>query len=132
MLSIANHHPWPCSLVGVMWGRRASIKLVLNCKADKEGGEIKQLLLQKQFPLMGQVRQPLLHHFGFGFLLLVVAYLIHQPSHKSQDSTPRTLLKGYQCCNMSGFRVLSTFWSITTTNSWKAWANMQWSKGTLL
>jgi len=49
------------------------------------------------------------------------------PSHKSQDTTLRTLLKGYQFCNMSGFEVLSTFWSSTTTNSWKAWVNMQWN-----
>jgi len=28
------------------------MKLVLNCKANKEGGEIKQLLLHKQCPLM--------------------------------------------------------------------------------
>jgi len=28
------------------------MKIVVNCKANKEGGEIKQLLLQKHFPLM--------------------------------------------------------------------------------
>jgi len=33
-------------------GRRVSMKLVLNCKADKEGGKIKQLLLQNHCPLM--------------------------------------------------------------------------------
>jgi len=44
MLSITNHHHWPCSLFGVMWQRRASMKLVLNCKANKEGGKIKQFL----------------------------------------------------------------------------------------
>jgi len=48
------------------------MNLALNCKANKEGGKIKQLLLQKYLPLddfQSQVGQPLLHHFGLGSLL---------------------------------------------------------------
>jgi len=49
-------------------GRRASTKLVLNCKANKEGGKIIAPEALPSDDFQSQVRQPLFHHFGFGSL----------------------------------------------------------------
>jgi len=54
------------------------MKLVLNCKANEEGGEIKAAFTPEAPPsddFQSQARQPVLHHFGFGSLLLVAVYL---------------------------------------------------------